>query len=139
VTPSSDEPTAQAQAIMERVLKLVTECRAVLRALERGEPGESSSAEAERILYFTLMSAIDDGLIRTMEDALQVLRHASQPLGPMGKEMSEPHGRVWKRHSAHCPAATPYRQSDSVGQPDNIQPQTTASNLQSLLLTESPS
>ena len=60
MTPGSDEPTAQAHAIMERVLGLVTECRAVLRALERpGEPGESSSAEAERILYFTLMSAIE--------------------------------------------------------------------------------
>jgi len=58
---------------MERVLKLVTECRAVLRALERPDKQvESSSAEAERILYFTLMSAIDAGLIRTMEDALQV-------------------------------------------------------------------
>ena len=66
---------------MERVLRLVTECRSVLRALERpSEPGESSSAEAERILYYTLMSAIDAGLIKTMEDALQVLRHASQPL-----------------------------------------------------------
>jgi len=33
-----------------------------LRALERpGEPPKSSSAEAERILYFTLMSAIDAG------------------------------------------------------------------------------
>ena len=39
VTPGSDEPTDQAQAIMERVLRLVTECRAVLRALERaGKP-----------------------------------------------------------------------------------------------------
>jgi len=48
------------------VLSLVTECHSVLRALERpGEPGESKSAEAER-------SAIDAGLIRTMEDALQV-------------------------------------------------------------------
>ena len=34
VTPTSDEPTAQAQAIMERVLRLVTACRAVLRVLE---------------------------------------------------------------------------------------------------------
>jgi hypothetical protein len=72
---------------MERVLRLATECRSVLRALEHpGETGESSGAEAERILYFTLMSAIDAGLIRTMEDALKVLRHASQPLGPMGAE-----------------------------------------------------
>jgi len=62
----------------------------VLRALEHPpKTGESSSAEAERILYFTLMSAIDAGLIKTMEDALQVLRHASQPLGPMGLKWLE--------------------------------------------------
>jgi hypothetical protein len=90
VTPTSDEPTAQAQAIVERVLGLVRECRVVLRALEDPpKTGESSSAEAERILYYTLMSAIDAGLIRTMEDALKVLRHASQPLGPMGAEWLE--------------------------------------------------
>jgi hypothetical protein len=75
---------------MERVLGLVRECRVVLRNLERpGEAGESSSAEAERILYFTLKSAIGAGLIRTMEDAVRVLRHASQPLGPMGAEWLE--------------------------------------------------
>jgi hypothetical protein len=72
---------------MERVLGLVRDCHLVLRALEHPpKTGESSSAEAERILYFTLMSAIDAGLIKTMEDAVKVLRHASQPLGPMGAE-----------------------------------------------------
>src|SRR5262245_22987638 len=90
VTTGSDKPTAQAHAIMERGLKLVRECRAVLLALERsGELGESSSAKAERILSFTLRSAIDAGLIRTLEDALQVLGHASRPLGPMGAEWLE--------------------------------------------------
>ena len=75
---------------MERVLGLVRECRFVLHALEhRAKPDESSSAEAERILYFTLVSAIDAGLIRTMEDALKVLRHASQPLGPLGVDCLE--------------------------------------------------
>src|SRR5262249_23646616 len=83
-------PTAQAQAIMERVLGLVRECRLVIQALEHSpKTGESSSAEAERILYFTLMSAIDAGLIKTMEDAVRILRHASQPLGPMGAEWLE--------------------------------------------------
>ena len=83
---------------MERVLRLVRECRAVLRALERpNEPGESSRAEAEGILYYTLMSAIDAGLMRTMEDTLQVLRHASQPLGPMGAEWLERQARALRR------------------------------------------
>jgi len=98
MTPGKDEPTAQAQAIMERLLGLVRESRVVLRALERpGEAGESSSAEAERMLYFTLMSAIDDGLVRTMEDALGVLRQARQPLGPMGAEWLARQEHAWKR------------------------------------------
>jgi len=60
---------------MERVLGLVRQCRVVLGSLEHPlKPDESSSAEAERILYFALMSAIEAGLIRTMEDALKVLR-----------------------------------------------------------------
>ena len=75
---------------MERVLGLVRECRLVIQALEHSpKTGESSSAEAERILYFTPMSAIDAGLVRTMEDTIKVLRHASQPLGPMGDEWLE--------------------------------------------------
>src|SRR5262249_2899007 len=97
VTAASDEPTAQAQAIMERVLGPVRECRVVLRALEQPpNAGESSSAEAERILYFTLMSALDAGLIKAMEDAVKVLRHASQPLGPMGAEWLEQQARALK-------------------------------------------
>jgi len=44
------------------------------------------------------MSAIDAGLIKTMEDALKVLRHASQPLGPMGAEWLERQARLFKGH-----------------------------------------
>ena len=98
MTPSNDEPTAEAQAVMEQVLALVRKCRLVLGSLEHAlKSAESSSAEAERIVYFTLMSAIDAGLIKTMEDALQVLRHASQPLGPMGAEWLERQARTLKR------------------------------------------
>jgi hypothetical protein len=49
-------------------------------------PSESPSAEAERVLYFALVGAIEAGLVRTAEDALTVLRQASQPLEPMGAE-----------------------------------------------------
>jgi len=80
------------------VLGLVRECRVVLQSLEHPpKTGESSSAEAERILYFTLMSAIDAGLIRTMEGAVKVLRHASQPLGTMRAEWLERQARVRRR------------------------------------------
>src|SRR5262249_33845753 len=50
---TSDDPTAQAQAIMERVLRLVTDCRMVLRALERPSDGESSSGRgrADSLLH----------------------------------------------------------------------------------------
>jgi hypothetical protein len=65
-----------------------------------GEFGESSGDEAERILYFTRMSAIDAGLIRTMEDALRVLRQASQPLRPMGREWLERQARALKREDS---------------------------------------
>jgi hypothetical protein len=37
------------------------------------------------------------GLARTMVDMLTVLRHASQPLGPMGAEWSDRQDRVLKR------------------------------------------
>ena len=98
MTLGSDEPTAQAQAIMERVLALVRECRLVVRALEHPpKAGESSSAVAQRILYYTLMSALDAGLIKAMEDALQVLRHASQPLGLMGAEWLERQARAIRK------------------------------------------
>jgi hypothetical protein len=69
---------------MERVVGLVRECRVVLHSLEHPpKTGESSSAEAERILYFTLMSAIDAGLFRTMEDTLG--SHASTRTNHLGR------------------------------------------------------
>jgi hypothetical protein len=44
------------------------------------------SAQAERLLYYALVGALEAGLVRTAEDALTVPRQASQPLGPMGAE-----------------------------------------------------
>ena len=84
MTVGGNEPTAQAHAIMERLLALVRDCRLVLPGLERpSEPGESSSAEAERILYFTLMSAIEAGLIRTVANARQAMKQAKPCQSPL--------------------------------------------------------
>jgi hypothetical protein len=80
-------PLAQAHDLVARLLDLLRECRTLLPLLEapRHHP-EPSSAEAERILYFALLGALEAGLVRTMEEAVTVLRHASQPLGPIGAE-----------------------------------------------------
>jgi hypothetical protein len=41
--------------------------------------------------------AIEAGLVRTMEDAVTVLKRASAPLGPMGAEWLEAQERLLKR------------------------------------------
>ena len=47
---------------------------------------EPPSAQAERELYAVLLGAMEAGLVRTMDDALKVLEHASKPLGVRGEE-----------------------------------------------------
>ena len=81
----ADEPAARAHALLEHLFAILHECRNLVPQLERGPDDESRSAEAERLLYFALVGAIEEGLVRTAEDALKVRRHASQPLGPMGE------------------------------------------------------
>jgi hypothetical protein len=41
------------------------------------------------VTYYALVGALEAGLVRAAEDALTVLRQASQPLGPMGAEWLE--------------------------------------------------
>src|SRR5262245_29161432 len=81
----SDDPAAEAHALMERLLRLLHDCRAIVRQLDPGrERQESISAQAERLLYYGLVGAIEEELVMTAEDVLTLLRQASQPLGPMG-------------------------------------------------------
>jgi hypothetical protein len=51
-----------------------------------GNDPEPVSAQAERLLYFALVGAIEACRVRTAEDALTVLRQASQLLRPRGGE-----------------------------------------------------
>jgi len=86
-----EEPAARAVALVERLFVLLHECRALVPQLEiAGTEPEPTSAQAERLLYYALVGALEVGLVRTAEDALTVLRQASQPLGPMGAEWLEP-------------------------------------------------
>jgi hypothetical protein len=96
--PASNAPEAQAHALVERVAQLLDECHALRGPLETApEAGEGASAEAVRVLYFALTSALEVALTRALEDVLTILRHASQPLGPMGAEWLERQERVLKR------------------------------------------
>jgi hypothetical protein len=87
-SPSCRSPgPAQAHALLERLFALLHDCRALVPQLEAvGTDPEPVSTQAERLLYFALVGALEVGLVRTAEDALTVLRQASQPLGPMGAE-----------------------------------------------------
>ncbi len=82
-----ETPEARAHVLVEQLVALLHDCRRLLPQLEapRQDP-ESASAEAERVLYFALVGALEAALVRAMEDILTVLRRASQPLGPRGAE-----------------------------------------------------
>jgi hypothetical protein len=82
-----DSPEALAHALVQRVFELLHECRGILPELETSPARpESASAQAERLLYLALLASLEAGLVRTMEDAVSVLRRARAPLGPMGAE-----------------------------------------------------
>jgi hypothetical protein len=65
-TNSSDEPAAQGHALLERLFALLRDCRAVVPQLEAAPTDpEPVSAQAERLLYFALVGALEAGLVRT--------------------------------------------------------------------------
>ena len=80
----SEEAAARAVALVERLFALLHECRAVPQLEAARTDPEPVSAQAERLLYFALVGALEAGLVRTAEDALTVLRQASS--APMGAE-----------------------------------------------------
>ena len=85
----NDEAAARAVALVERLFTLLHDCRALVPQPEgTGAEPESVGAQAERLLYFALVGALEVGLVRTAEDVLTVLRQASAPLGPMGRRGS---------------------------------------------------
>src|SRR5262245_25640572 len=94
MTPGDEEPTAHAQAIMERVLGLVRECRVVLCALER--PDDPGNRRAPK-LRGSLLDADERHRCGAHQDGGgcgQGARHASKPLVPMGAEWLERQARV---------------------------------------------
>ena len=69
-TNPSEEPAAQAHALLEWLFALLRDCRAAVPQLEAASTDpEPPSAQAERLLYFALVGALEAGLVRTAEDA----------------------------------------------------------------------
>jgi hypothetical protein len=86
---STDDPAAQAHALLERLHGLLRDCHAMVLQLDaaRTDSELPITALAERLPYYDFLLAIEAGLGRMAEDALTALRQASQPpLGPMGEE-----------------------------------------------------
>jgi hypothetical protein len=93
-----ESPEALGHALVQRLFELLHECRATLPKLEVPRVrSESASAQAERHLYLALLGALEAGLVRTMEDALTILRQASKPLGPMGDDWLQLQERLLRR------------------------------------------
>jgi hypothetical protein len=71
----SDETATRAVALVERLFVLLHDCRALVPQLEAARTdAEPVSAQAEQLLYFALVGAMEEGLVRTAENALTVLR-----------------------------------------------------------------
>src|SRR5215510_3783985 len=79
-------------ALVERVFAMVGECGALLPKLERPrQPNESASAEAERILYFTLVSALEAALVRAIfERTLSALGSRASTTGRRNRDTRDP-------------------------------------------------
>jgi hypothetical protein len=84
---------------VQGLFEMLHECRTLLPSLAEPQTSkESTSTRAERLVYFALLGALEAGLVRTMKDAVTVLRRASAPLGPMGEEwLKEQEARLDER------------------------------------------
>jgi hypothetical protein len=81
------EPTDRAVLLLQRVRELLLESRAVAQQLAAGPSEPEPPAEAaERIAYGILVAALEEGLVTTLQHAMDVLKRFSAPAGPLGEE-----------------------------------------------------
>jgi len=75
------EPADRAVLLLQRVGDLLLESRAIVQKLEVVPDGESSADAADRIAYGILVAAIEEGLVNTIRNALDVLKRFRAPAG----------------------------------------------------------
>jgi hypothetical protein len=93
---ADQDPEAEAHALIDRIAAILSEVHELSGRLQV-PPQRVGECRGSAVLYFAMASAIEGGLVRTMEDVLNVLRQASQPLGPMGAEWLARQERALKR------------------------------------------
>jgi hypothetical protein len=96
--PSGTEPTDRAVALLQRTRELLLECRAVAEQLQAAVEHESQAAAAERIAYAVLVAALEEGLVTTLQHAVDVLKRFSTPAGVLGEEWLREQERKLKPH-----------------------------------------
>ena len=76
-----EEPADRAVLLLQRVSELLLESRAIVQQLEVVPAGESSADAADRIAYGILVAGLEEGLVSTPRDAVNVLKRFSAPAG----------------------------------------------------------
>jgi hypothetical protein len=84
--PTDTDPADRAVMLLQRTRERLHECRAVAEQLAPAPAREGSSAAAERIAYGVLVAALEEGLVKTLEHAMDVLKRFSAPAGPVGEQ-----------------------------------------------------
>jgi hypothetical protein len=82
------EPADRAVLLLQRTRELLLECRAVAEQLGRAPAQESQAVAGERVAYGVLVAALEEGLVTTLQHAMNVLRHFSVPAGRSGSNGS---------------------------------------------------
>jgi hypothetical protein len=72
--------------LLQRTRELMLECRAVAERVQAAVEHEPQAVAAERIAYGVLVGALEEGLVTTLQHAMDVLRRFSTPTGALGEE-----------------------------------------------------
>ncbi|SRR5713101_5828783 len=83
---ADNDPAGRAVMLLQRVRELMLECRMVAAQLEATSGQESQAAAAERIAYGVLVASLEQGLVTTLQRALDVLRRFGTPAGVLGEQ-----------------------------------------------------
>jgi hypothetical protein len=111
---ANTDPADWAVVLLQRVRELLIECRAVAGQLEVAPGQESEAAAAERMAYGALVASLEEGLVTTLQHAMEVLRRFGTPAGVLGEQwLSEQEKKLGRGRALMVPPVW----LDESGQP----------------------